>query len=153
MTGRLRTPAGSASRRKYYGGMPNRYGCYNRRVKKLLLLLLLAVLPIQASWAMAAVYCQHEASKASHYGHHGHEHQAQPDDDGDGDGDGAGAGKSKPSQHGDCEVCHHALQASVPAGEAVLAPTPAAAYAAPGALHYHSFIADGPPRPNWWRRA
>lgn len=125
--------------------MPNRYGCYNRRVKKLLLIMLLAILPIQASWAMAAVYCQHEASRASHYGHHGHEHQAQLDDD--------GASKSKLSKHGDCEVCHHAVQASAPAGEAVLALAAVAAYAPPGALHYHSFIADGPPRPNWLRRA
>lgn len=127
--------------------MPYRYGCYNRPVKKLLLILLLTILPFQSTWAMAAVYCQHEASKTSHYGHHGHEHQAQSDDDGD------GAGNSKLSKHGDCEVCHHAVQASAPAGEALLTAVPVAAFTPPGALHYHSFIADGPPRPNWLRRA
>jgi hypothetical protein len=54
--------------------------------------------------------------------------------------------KSKPSKHGDCEVCHHAVQASVPVGEALLAAAPVRALAPPGALHYHSFIADRPPR-------
>nr|WP_229259131.1 hypothetical protein [Duganella flavida] len=94
---------------------------------------------------MAAVYCQHEPSKVTHFGHHGHAHQAQSDDD--------GTTKSKQAKHGDCEVCHHAVQASVPVGDAVLAATPVAVYAPPGALHYHSYIADGPPRPNWSRRA
>lgn len=107
-------------------------------MKKFLLILLLAILPLQYSWSVAAVYCQHEASKVTHFGHHGHAHEAQADDD--------GAAKSK---HGDCEVCHHAVQASVPAADAVLTVAPDAAYAPPGALHYHSFIADGPPRPNW----
>nr|WP_155467150.1 hypothetical protein [Duganella radicis] len=92
---------------------------------------------------MAAVYCQHEASKASHFGHHGHAHEAQAEDDGD------GAVKSKLAKHGDCEVCHHAVQVSLPGAEAPLTVAPAAAYAPPGALHYLSFIADGPPRPNW----
>jgi hypothetical protein len=111
-------------------------------VKKLLLILLLTILPIQYSWSMAAVYCQHESSKSTHFGHHGHQHQAQAGDD--------EAGKSKPGKlHGDCEVCHHAVQASLPGAAAVLMLAPAAVYAPPGALHYHSYIADGPPRPNW----
>nr|WP_315255425.1 DUF2946 family protein [uncultured Duganella sp.] len=110
-------------------------------MKKLLLILLLTILPIQYSWSMAAVYCQHELSKVTHFGHHGHEHQAQAGDD---DG-----GSGKLSKHGDCEVCHHAVQASVPVADAVLAAAPAVAYAPPGVLHYHSYIADGPPRPNW----
>jgi len=110
-------------------------------VKKLLLILLLTILPIQYSWSMAAVYCQHEDSKVTHFGHHGHDHQAQADDD---------AGKSKTGKpHGDCEVCHHAVQLSVPGADALLAVAPAPSYAPPGALHYYSFIADGPPRPNW----
>lgn len=110
-------------------------------MKKLLLILLLTILPIQYSWSMAAVYCQHEDSKVTHFGHHGHDHQAQADDD---------AGKSKTGKpHGDCEVCHHAVQLSVPGADALLAVAPAPSYAPPGALHYYSFIADGPPRPNW----
>lgn len=111
-------------------------------MKRFLLILLLAILPLQSSWAMAAVYCQHEASKVTHFGHHGHAHEARAGDD--------GAAQNK---HGDCEVCHHAVQASAPAAEAVLTAAPAATYAPPGALRYHSFIADGPPRPNWPRLA
>ncbi|WP_432380667.1 DUF2946 family protein [Duganella sp. P38] len=80
-----------------------------------MLILLLTILPIQYSWSMAAVYCQHEASKVAHFGHHGHEHQAQA-----GDEDGG-----KLSKHGDCEVCHHAVQASAPFAEAVLTAAPA----------------------------
>lgn len=105
-----------------------------------MLILLLTILPIQYSWSMAAVYCQHEASKVAHFGHHGHEHQAQA-----GDEDGG-----KLSKHGDCEVCHHAVQASAPFAEAVLTAAPAVVYAPPSALHYHSYIADGPPRPDWF---
>ncbi len=110
-------------------------------MKRLLLILLLTILPLQYSWAVAAVYCQHEQGTAAHFGHHGHQHQAQAGDD--------GADKNTSSKHGDCEVCHHAVQASVPAADAVLTAAPAAAFAPAGTLRYHSYIADGPPRPNW----
>ncbi|MYN43212.1 DUF2946 domain-containing protein [Duganella sp. FT109W] len=109
-------------------------------MKKILLILLLTILPIQYAWSMAAVYCQHEENKVSHFGHHGHQHQAQSDDDTD---------HSKPSKHGDCEVCHHAVQASVPAAEPLMTVAPAAVFAPAGVPRYHSYIADGPPRPNW----
>ncbi|MYM91950.1 hypothetical protein GTP91_32830, partial [Rugamonas sp. FT82W] len=79
-------------------------------MKKILLIVLLTILPIQYAWSMAAVYCRHEPAKAAHFGHHGHQHQAQAGDD---------AGQDKPAKvHSDCEVCHHALQASLPAGAA-----------------------------------
>jgi hypothetical protein len=109
-------------------------------VKKLFLILLLTILPIQYAWSMAAVYCQHETSKVTHFGHHGHQHQAQSDD---------GADQGKLSKHGDCEVCHHAVQAAAPGAEAVLTLARAAVFTPSGVLHYHSYIADGPPRPNW----
>jgi hypothetical protein len=110
-------------------------------VKKLLLILLLTILPIQYSWSVAAVYCQHEQAKVSHFGHHGHEHQALSDD---------GADKSKPSKtHGDCEVCHHAVQASVPAADAPLVVAGVRSYARPLPSQYLSHISEGPPRPNW----
>lgn len=116
-------------------------------MKKLLLILLLTILPIQYSWSVAAVYCQHEPVKVSHFGHHGHEHQALSDD---------GADKSKPSKaHADCEVCHHAVQASVPAADAPLMAAAARAYAPSLPAQYLSHISEGPPRPNWllvaWR--
>jgi len=115
--------------------------CYNSLVKKLLLILLLTILPIQYAWSMAAVYCQHEPAKAAHFGHHGHAHQALSDDGGE---------HGKPSKaHGDCEVCHHAVQASVPAADAPLMAAAARVYAPPLPSQYRSYISEGPPRPNW----
>jgi len=119
----------------------NRAGCYNGRVKKILLILLLTILPIQYAWSMAAVYCQHEPAKAAHFGHHGHQHQAQAGDD---------AGQDKPAKvHSDCEVCHHAVQASVPAGAALVLAAAPCAHAPPSPSRYLSFISDGPARPDW----
>jgi cytochrome c553 len=69
-------------------------------VKRLLLILLLTILPLQYSWAAAAVYCQHEREHSVHFGHHGHQHQAQAEtkdksDDG-----------SSIKVHADCVTCH-----------------------------------------------
>ena len=116
-------------------------GCYNGGVKKILLILLLTILPIQYSWSVAAVYCQHEQAKVTHFGHHSHQHQASKVDD---------DSKAKPFKvHGDCEVCHHAVQASLPAADAVAVLPPAAMPVPQYAQHYLSYIPDGPPRPNW----
>jgi len=112
-------------------------------VKKLLLILLLTILPIQYSWSMAAVYCQHESETTSHFGHHGHQHQSLSDEDGD------HGGKPVKKAHGDCEVCHHAVQASVPAADTPLMAAGARTYASPLPSQYLSYIAEGPPRPNW----
>ena len=80
---------------------------YTVLVRRWLLLLLLAVLPLQFASAAAASYCGHETGKARHFGHHEHKHQS--------------AGKSKsasslpdsgsPDSTGtggdlDCEYCH-----------------------------------------------
>lgn len=112
-------------------------------MKKLLLILLLTILPIQYSWSMAAVYCQHEPGQVSHFGHHGHQHQALSDDGG------SEPGKPSKQAHADCEVCHHAVQASAPAADAPLMAAAGRIYAPPASPQYLSHIADGPPRPNW----
>lgn len=58
-------------------------------MKKLFLIFLLVVMPLQSSWAMVAIYCQPENEvTAKHFGHHEHQHehhhaQAGPDSDGD----------------------------------------------------------------------
>ncbi|KQQ31076.1 hypothetical protein ASF61_17800 [Duganella sp. Leaf126] len=121
-------------------------------MKKLLLILLLAILPIQSAWSMAAVYCGHEQSsepRASHFGHHGHQHQALAGDD-DGGKDHQ-PGKTK--AHSDCEVCHHAVQASVLDQHGLAVPPITVAYARPPSRLYLSPVAEGPPRPNWLRVA
>lgn len=110
-------------------------------MRKLLLILLLTILPLQYAWSMAAVYCQHEPAKVTHFGHHGHQHQAQSDD---------GADQHKPVKvHSDCKVCHHALQASVPGGAALALVVTAGGHAPPVPALYLSHISDGPARPNW----
>ena len=119
-------------------------------MKKLLLILLLVILPIQYAWSMAAVYCGHEQSRehpASHFGHHGHQHHALAGDDEDGGSNDRQPGKTK--VHSDCEVCHHAVQASVLDQHDLAVPPTTTAYAPPACRCYLSHIAEGPPRPNW----
>ena len=67
-------------------------------------ILLLVLLPLQALWAAAAPYCEHEKTPAAskHLGHHEHEHQEAVPGDVDTDG-----GSSLPTAgHTDCHVCH-----------------------------------------------
>ena len=122
-------------------------------MKKILLILLLTILPIQYAWSMAAVYCGHEQMSeqgtTTHFGHHGHQHQAQAGDDTDDGQTAESKSQSKSQSHGDCEVCHHAVQASVLDDNEVAAPAVTKAYAVPSHFQYLSYIAEGPPRPNW----
>ncbi|MDZ7590846.1 MAG: hypothetical protein U5L05_09170 [Rubrivivax sp.] len=63
---------------------PDRLACADRNpvaakllfVRRFLAIFLLALLPIQFSWAAVASYCAHELqADAAHFGHHEHEHQ------------------------------------------------------------------------------
>lgn len=45
-------------------------------MKNILVLLLMIMLPLQASWSAAAVFCQHETTLSGHWGHHQHEPDA-----------------------------------------------------------------------------
>ena len=48
-------------------------------MRKLFAILLLLLLPLQASWAAVAGYCQHEQGAATrHLGHHEHQHHQAP---------------------------------------------------------------------------
>jgi hypothetical protein len=70
-------------------------------MRRLLLILMLLILPLQAGWAAAAVYCQHESSpKVQHLGHHEHQHSASNDDSK------SGQSKSSPVVDNDCAFCH-----------------------------------------------
>jgi hypothetical protein len=45
-------------------------------MKRLLLIFLLTILPLQSTWAAVATYCQHEQEvKSHHFGHHEHQHE------------------------------------------------------------------------------
>jgi hypothetical protein len=126
-------------------------------MRKLFLILLLAILPLQYAWSAAAAYCGHEQEQSQHFGHHAHQHNAQAGShDGDGNdsndgGDGGGKGKlpGKAKIHADCAVCHHAVQASLLSG---MAPPPDAAcdgYPPSSDSLFSSHIADGPKKPDW----
>lgn len=50
-------------------------------MRRLFLILMLLILPVQVSWGAASVYCNHESGAAAkHFGHHSHQHKAEPDD-------------------------------------------------------------------------
>lgn len=49
-------------------------------MRRFLALVLLALLPLQLSWAAVASYCEHEATATGHFGHHGHAHHADTGD-------------------------------------------------------------------------
>jgi hypothetical protein len=129
-------------------------------MRKLFLILLLAILPLQYAWSAAAAYCGHEQEQSQHFGHHAHQHNAQAgshDGDGDGgDGDNAGdddgsTGKLPGSAkvHADCAVCHHAVQASILEGMAPPPDTASAGYPPSSDPRFTSHIADGPKKPDW----
>jgi len=124
-------------------------------MRKLFLILLLAILPLQYVWSAAAAYCGHEQGQSQHFGHHAHQHNAQAGshdgDDAGGDGGNGSSGKlpGNAKVHADCAVCHHAVQASLLSG---MAPPPGAAsagYPPSSDLHFTSHIADGPKKPDW----
>lgn len=83
-------------------------------MRRFVALFLLVLLPLQAIWAAAAPYCQHEGEAASHHiGHHQPEHRHAtgadaPDAHGApvDAGDHGDHGDEASSTHSDCHVCH-----------------------------------------------
>ena len=75
-------------------------------------ILMLALLPLQFSWAAVAAYCGHETGQhAEHLGHHEHQHTGQAT----ADKDSAPADQSAPAGFDfDCSHCHGTC-ASLPA--------------------------------------
>lgn len=77
-------------------------------LRRLVLILMLALLPLQWTWAAAASVCQHEEIVATadgslpspHFGHHEHQHQQD---------DGHEPGQAGPDL--DCPSCHVATPA------------------------------------------
>lgn len=114
-------------------------------VKKLLLILLLGILPLQLSWAAAAVYCQHEKEQSSrHYGHHEHQHESA----------GVKSAADKPASiDNDCGTCHVSAQPSFLPAITLALPPLQRPYAHRIPAAYTSHIPDGPLRPDWRRPA
>jgi len=75
-------------------------------MRRLLLIFLVVLLPLQFAWAGAAAYCSHEQADSQqeytwHFGHHAHEHKADNSHD-----DSARPAKSAKLPDGDCNACH-----------------------------------------------
>lgn len=120
--------------------MVNR-ACYDRTVKKLILIFLLFIVPLQFAWAAAGAYCQHEQETSSmHFGHHAHSHDGKHD---------AADSKAKVSKvHLDCSSCHATANAILISSATFTLRPSALEYFEPRAISYSSFIPDGPRRPD-----
>ncbi|MDM0015028.1 cobalt-zinc-cadmium resistance protein [Variovorax sp. J22P168] len=100
-------------------------------MRRLLLILLMVVLPVQWAWASAASVCAHE-TQGAHFGHHDHAHQKAAADAADpADRADVEAGNGSLAEHPDCGACHGMTtvaaraSSSVPAlwiGSAALSP-------------------------------
>ena len=143
-------------------------------MRKLLAILLITLLSLQAAWAAAASYCAHEqGGSAQHFGHHEHRHGQHAPKAGalqsgdayadvyadvyadeqavaDGGSDADAAARLLAGADVDCGVCHAHAVAGMPSA------TPAATAGAlpgfTGALAYPqplSVSLPGPERPNW----
>lgn len=111
-------------------------------MKRLLLIFLLTVLPLQMSLAAVTSYCQHENGKAAqHLGHHEHKHKASDE--------------SQPSKgklgmnDADCGYCHLSCGNIVSTLQSQLTfskfSTPVEFQLYP----YSSHIPDGLAKPDW----
>jgi len=114
-------------------------------MRRLFILLLIAFLPFQATWAAAAAYCLHETGAVvqDHFGHHEHVHH-----------DTADRAEAKKAVHTDCTVCHMiALQAVLNGPHAVSIGPPAH----PRSPALPEFLAAAPvslpERPQWFALA
>jgi hypothetical protein len=76
-------------------------------MKSFFAILLLVLLPLNAAFAAAAGYCQHqqETAQAAHFGHHAHQHDSAADK----------ADNSGAQIDPDCGFCHLSFSSFIPA--------------------------------------
>ena len=112
-------------------------------MRRLVLICMVLLLPVQWTWAAAASYCAHETGLASkHFGHHDHQHKAASSEASK-DGKSAPAGLDT-----DCDYCHlSGLQWIAPVQALVLSPT-VAALPPDGPPLRGSHLTSGPERPD-----
>ena len=123
-------------------------------MRRLLALFVLALLPLQFSWAAVAVYCEHETQGAGHFGHHEHQHEADAVAHADPSPDTDAAGDKAPGAmdldcghcHGQCSVM---LTLPVEPPELLSTAPPSATANEAGGAH----APTRPERPQWLRLA
>lgn len=120
-----------------------------RSVKNIIFIVLLLIMPLQSSWAVAAAYCQPENEvKTSHFGHHDHQHEhqhAQAAGDADNAGD-ESANLNSP----DCLDCHGAYNGITVSSFAAPPPGPVAEPPAAAASSLTSASPSRPEKPQWF---
>ncbi len=121
-------------------------------MRRWLALILLVLLPLQATWAAAARYCEHAAGAgATHVGHHdhgAHGHATPAADDTGAEGD-APTSDTAP----DCGHCHGLGSGLVDRAATAWAPQVADAPAAPADRRQADHAPEQPERPQWARLA
>jgi len=81
-------------------------------MRRLLVIVMMFLLPVQWTWAAAASVCAHEkTAQATHFGHHEHAHEGKLAVDGAGN-DGQNGSLA---EHPDCGACHGMNSPFVPA--------------------------------------
>ncbi|MDN4036426.1 DUF2946 family protein [Massilia sp. YIM B02443] len=111
-------------------------------MKRLLLLLLLIVMPLQSVWAAGAVYCSHDEA-TPHPGHHVHKHPPSSSQDDD--------GPAQPCD--DCDACHHLSASAIPSAQPNLPLPKVSAHMRGDLRRYVSHIPDLIPPPDRASRA
>lgn len=128
-----------ASCRGNAGGANQRY---HSPMRRWLALLLICLLPLQASWAAVASYCLHGQGEApTHFGHHAEEHQVSAESvDHDGQSDPLGQGHQHDHLSGFLALTSKTLTIPFPSS-----PT---TWSGDERI-YPSLPPDQPDRPNW----
>lgn len=110
--------------------------------RRFFFIILMLILPLQASWAAAGAYCQHEQdSAAQHFGHHAHKHSAADKD--------KKSGAPSASFHADCASCHLGCAGIVTASPDVPSSAPTFLASSPEINFLPSVVLQGPERPKW----
>ena len=114
-------------------------------MRRWLAILMLALLPLQFSWAAVAAYCGHESGQqAQHLGHHEHQHAGQA-----GPGQDSGPADAQAGFDFDCGHCHGTC-ASMPAPAVNLAPITLVSHPVTSVEGTLRTLAQSPPeRPQW----
>lgn len=109
-------------------------------MKRLVLIVLLCMVPLQFAWAAAGAYCAHEEGRAAqHFGHHAHQHEG---------GAQAKADAAKlPAADADCDVCHHLFAGAIDSAPAAPGLPQRAPHLRVDIHPYVSHIPDLVPRP------
>lgn len=110
-------------------------------MRRLFIIFMLLIFPLQVSWAAASAYCAHEPSPTvSHPGHHQHV---------DNDNDHAGHEHSQYGLDQDCGDCHFTSVGITTTTSGDIAPPPTAYAHATDPARFGALRPTRPERPKW----